>query len=195
MDPEVSPEQNDQIRELLNQLEEHSSGERGHAHRVSVYSVAVGERLGLSFEDLVHLRQAASLHDIGKLKIDPLLLNKIGDLSEKELFDLRQHAREAQRVVGLLNWLSPVLPMILHHHERWDGSGYPDGLVGEDIPLGSRIMAVAESFDALTARSTWRDAVPEEAALKEIRDGAGTQFDPMVVNTFLLVQPLIQPIL
>ncbi len=195
MDSEVSPEHNDQIRELLRQLEEHSAGQMGHAHRVSVYAVAIGERLGLGFEDLVHLRQAASLHDIGKLEIDPLVLNKVGEISDAELQELRKHCREAQQVVGLLNWLAPVLPMILHHHERWDGSGYPHGLAGEEIPLGSRIIAVAESFDVLTSESNWREPVTEEAALGEIKTNAGTQFDPMVVNTFLLVQPLIQPIL
>jgi HD-GYP domain-containing protein (c-di-GMP phosphodiesterase class II) len=195
MEPEINAEHNDQIRELLIQMEEHSAGERGHAHRVSVYAVAVGERLGMNFEELIRLRQAASLHDVGKIHVDRKLLNKIGDLTPEELVQLRLHAHKAVRVVEALTWLKPALPMIVHHHERWDGAGYPDGLAGEEIPLGARIIAVAETFDVLTSELTWREPIGERLALDEVRRGAGTQFDPKVVEVFVDVQPLIQPIL
>jgi len=149
----------------------------------------------MTFEELIRLRQAASLHDIGKMHVDPAILRKSGELSPEELSDLRMHADKARTVIESLNWLAPIMPMITHHHERWDGFGYPDGLAGEAIPLGARIIAVAEAFDTLTGALCWRHSVEEEHALEEIRKGAGTQFDPRIVDTFLEIQPLVQPIL
>jgi response regulator RpfG family c-di-GMP phosphodiesterase len=100
----------------------------------------------------------------------------------------------ALQVVGSFEWLRAALPMIRHHHERWDGQGYPNGLAGESIPLGARIIAVAESFDVLTFGAPWRQRVSEAEALLEIQSGAGSQFDPAVVAAFLEVQPLVQPV-
>lgn len=191
---EVNPSHNDQIRELLRQLEQHSTGEAGHAERVSVYSVAIGEKLGLGFEDLIRLRQAAALHDVGKIGIDQDLLQKSGGLSSPELAYLRTHAKMARDVLEAMSWLQPVLPSIIHHHEQWNGNGYPDGLKGEEIPLGARIIAVAEAFDVLSYGTPYRAALSEEDALAEIRRCSGNEFDPKVVDAFLVVQPLIQPV-
>ena len=195
MEPESEAEHNDQIRELLRQMEEHSEGEAGHAERVSVYAVATGERLGLNFEQLVRLRQAAALHDVGKIHLDRNLLRKMGELTPNELVELRMHAQQARRAVESLSWLAPALPMIVHHHERWDGTGYPDGLRYEEIPLGARIIAVAEVFDTLVNGVGWREPIDEEAAMKEIMACSGAQFDPAVVEAFKQVQPLIQPVM
>lgn len=192
--PTVNPDHNDQIRELLLQMEQHSAGESGHAERVAVYAVATGERLGMGFEDLIRLRQAACLHDVGKIHVDRNLLQKLGEINPEELVELRLHAQKAKRVVESLNWLSPAMPMIVHHHERWDGSGYPDGLEGENIPLGARIIAVAEVFDSLTSYVGWRQPVSDEDAVAEVKRCSGSEFDPRVVEAFLEIQPLVQPV-
>jgi len=187
-------EHNDTIRELLREMEEHSVGESGHAVRVAVYAVATGERLGMDFEALTRLRQAATLHDVGKIQVDRALLRKIGELAPQEFAELRLHAQKARKVVESLEWLAPALPMIVHHHERWDGAGYPDGLVGQDIPLGARIIAVAEVFDTLTSQVGWREPIPEEEAIAEVKRCSGKMFDPVVVLAFLAIQPLVQPV-
>ncbi len=191
---DVTGEKNDVIRQLLQQMEEHSTGEAGHAQRVAVYAVATGNHLGLPFEELLILRYAALLHDVGKIQVDRELLMKIGTLSADEVTELRQHAQKAKKVIELLDWLAPALPYIVHHHEWWDGTGYPDGMRGEEIPLGARIIAVAEAFDAMIAGVGWRESISETAALAELKRCAGSAFDPQVVDAFLQVQPLIQPI-
>jgi len=187
--------QNDTVRALVRALDLHEPGEGDHAERVSVYAVATAERMGLSSDDLDLIRRAAALHDVGKLSISPSLLRKLGDLTQDDIEELRQHAERALQLIDSFEWLRHAVPLIKHHHERWDGHGYPDGLVGEDIPLGARIIAVAESFDVLAHEGGYRPAVTEKEALAEIRSAAGTQFDPTVVNAFCLVQPLIQPLL
>jgi HD-GYP domain-containing protein (c-di-GMP phosphodiesterase class II) len=180
------------IRSLLTRLDRHSPSERGHAERVAVYAVATGDALGLDEEFLINLRYAALLHDVGKTSVDAHLLRKLGKLTEEEMDALRLHALIAASVVEAFDWLQPSLPDIRHHHERWDGKGYPEGLVGPDIPLGARIIGLAEAFDVIL---TGLHGIPrgEETALAEIVRCAGTQFDPRVVEAFLTVQPIIQP--
>ncbi len=181
---------NQELRLLLQHLEDHHPGERAHGERVSVYAVATAATLGFSEEDLLDLRCAAALHDIGKLDLPGELLNKTGQLDGADVIALRRHAvlckdhiaSETQR-----DW-------IVAHHERWDGSGYPSGLSAEAIPLGARIISVAETFDVLLNDNRWRGPLTEDAALDEIRRCAGTQFDPAAVQAFLSVQPLIQPV-
>jgi HD-GYP domain-containing protein (c-di-GMP phosphodiesterase class II) len=185
---------NDQIRSLLRDMEEHHLGEAGHAERVAVMAVAIGEKLGLSDEELLHLRWAAALHDVGKIAVSRDLLQKIDQLSPGELTELRMHAHRSKKIVDSLPWLQPCLPMIIHHHECWDGTGYPDGLAGDAIPLGSRIIAVAEVFDTLTSAVPWRRQLDDKSAMYELRRCAGTQFQPEIVDAFASVQPLIQPV-
>src|SRR5579862_9310569 len=151
MNDKERSERNDVIRALLTRLDRHSPSERGHAERVSVYAVANGEALGLDDEILQNLRYAAVLHDVGKISIDARLLQKIGRLSEEEMDALRLHALIAASVLEAFDWLEPCLPDIRHHHERWDGGGYPDGLVGPDIPIGARIIGLAETYDVLAS--------------------------------------------
>lgn len=185
---------NDTIRALVRALDLHEPGEAGHAERVSVYATATGQELGLDFDDLLDLRRASALHDIGKMSVNPNTLRKLGTLTEEELEELRSHALMAMRLIESFEWLRPTVPMIRHHHERWDGTGYPDGLAGEAIPLGARIIGVCEAYDVLLCGSPWRKAVSEELAMAELRACAGTQFDPKVVEALSRVAGLIQPV-
>jgi HD-GYP domain-containing protein (c-di-GMP phosphodiesterase class II) len=191
---ELQRAHNDLIRSLVRALEGHAPGEGGHAERVAAYAVATGERLGLDDGDLLHLRRAAQLHDVGKVRVDPALLLKPERLSHEDWEALKLHAILAERVLESLEFLAPAISSIRHHHERWDGTGYPDGLNGERIPIGARIIAVAEAFDCLAQGSAFRPGVAADEALAEIRACSGSQFDPAVVSAFLQVQPLIQPV-
>lgn len=184
--------QNDAIRGLLRALDMHFSGEADHAERVAVYATATAEKLGLSDEELIHVRRAAELHDIGKVHIDSALLGKAGRLSDDEIATLHLHAILSLKLIESFDYLAPCVPMIRHHHERWDGEGYPDGLKGEDIPLGARIIGVAEAFDVMVYVSAQPKTAQE--ALTELERCAGSQFDPKVVEAFKKVQPLIQPL-
>lgn len=186
---------NDTIRALVQAMDMNMPGEGGHSDRVAVLAVATAQRLGMGPEELLQVRQAAALHDIGKIGLETHLLHKVGPLTAADVEALRKHATAAMRVLDSLIWLAPCSMMIVHHHERWDGTGYPDGLSGTDIPLGARIIAVGETFDVLVSPSCWKEWVPEEEALAELRRCAGTQFDPEVVEAFAAVQPLIQPII
>lgn len=191
---ELQKAHNDLIRSLLRALEGHAPGEGGHAERVAVYAAATGEQMGMDERELLHLRRAAQLHDVGKVKVSADILRKPDRLSDAEWDELRLHAILAESVLESLWFLSPAMPMIRHHHERWDGGGYPDGLAGEKIPLGARIIGVAEAFDSLTQPSPFRPASSERDAIEELRASAGSQFDPKVVEAFEKVQPLIQPL-
>ena len=180
---------NEELRMLLQHLEDHHPGELQHGERVAVYAVATAEALGLSDEDLRKMRCAAALHDIGKLDLPGELLSKSGRLDGADVIRLRAHVEQVDQHVRdpqIVSW-------IRSHHERWDGAGYPNGLNGEAIPIGSRVIAVAETFDVLLNDRRWREPLTEEGALEEVRRCAGTQFDPKVVEAFLSVQSVIQP--
>lgn len=194
MDESLIESRNDTVRSLVRALEQHGPGEGAHADRVAVYATATAYELGVGGDDLQLLRWAASLHDVGKISVDPELIRKLGALTDSEMAQLRSHASLAMRVIDEFEWLKPVLPMIRHHHERYDGSGYPDGLAEEEIPLGARIIAVAETFDVLTQKTPWREPMSVADALEEIQRCASAQFDPSVVSAFCVVQPLIQPV-
>ena len=119
--------------------------------------------------------------------VNNLMLDGKKSVAERIFYD-------AMRVIEEFDWLRPVLPLVRHHHERYDGTGYPDGLSGEDIPLGARIIGVAETFDVLTSATPWRQPLSREEAVAEVRRCSGAQFDPEVVEAFCLVEPLIQPL-
>ncbi|MCX6345599.1 MAG: HD-GYP domain-containing protein [Armatimonadetes bacterium] len=156
----------------------------GHSQRVCRYSVAIGSVIGLSDVELSNLKHAASLHDIGKVAISRKILNKIGKLTEAEFSIMKLHSTIAIGILEKVEGLRDSVPLVRHHHERYDGKGYPDGLAAHAIPLGSRIISVAEAFDILTSDVPWRDAMDQESALAEIEVCAGTQFDPVVVAAF-----------
>jgi HD-GYP domain-containing protein (c-di-GMP phosphodiesterase class II) len=138
----------------------------------------------MNAEEIDALRHAAELHDIGKVAIPDAILNKPGPLDEKEWEFVRRHTLIGQRIVSAAAGLRPAGEVVRSSHERWDGKGYPDGLAGEQIPLGARIVAVCDAYHAMTADRVYRRAMSHEDAMAELQRCAGTQFDPEVVATF-----------
>lgn len=157
----------------------------GHSERVALYAAAIGKQLDMCEKTLGSLHSAAVLHDIGKVGISSTIVDKLGRLTDREFEIMRLHSTIAIRMLEQVKGLEDSLPMIKHHHERFDGKGYPDGLSGHDIPLGARVIAVAETFDILISNVPWREALSVERAVQEVKDSSGTQFDPMVVEAFL----------
>jgi HD-GYP domain-containing protein (c-di-GMP phosphodiesterase class II) len=156
----------------------------GHAARVMVLAEVVAARLGLDEDRVEVVRMGAALHDIGKVAVSQDVLAKAGPLSEDELAEVRGHPGAGAKMVQLVRPLRRAVPAVLHHHERWDGRGYPGGLAGEQIPVEARILAVADTFDAMTSDRAYRRALSPERAVAELRRCAGTQFDPEVVAVF-----------
>ncbi len=153
----------------------------GHSRRVKQLALAIGKVLGLSQPELDLLEHAALFHDIGKLAIPDVVLLKPAALSSDEWALMRAHAEEGARIIDRLGFLDDAVPAIRHHHERWDGAGYPHGLAGEEIPLGARIIHVADALDSMLTNRTYRSALPASHALEELRRGAGSQFCPRSV--------------
>jgi putative nucleotidyltransferase with HDIG domain len=149
-----------------------------HILRVQQYAVAVAKQMGLRGDDLTAIETSALLHDIGKLGVPEYVLLKPGRLTDEEFAKIKEHPRIGADILDPVPFPWPVLPGVKHHHERWDGKGYPDGLKGEGIPLQGRILAVADVYDALTSQRSYRNAWTHEKAVAEIRAGAGTLFDP-----------------
>lgn len=164
---------------------------QGHTRRVQAYALELARRLQVQREDLEAVRAAALLHDIGKLAIPDHLLNKPGRLSDMEYQKVKAHPSVAADILANVHFPYPVLPAVRHHHERWDGSGYPDGLRGEEIPLGARILSVADSFEALTSDRAWRGRKSPEEACALIEAWSGIQFDPAVVSVLRKFLPEI----
>ena len=164
------------------------AGERmpsGHSTRVMGYAMMIGEELGMGFEDVEQLRFAGLLHDIGKTGLPGEILLKPSRLSADELAQVHSHAEIGASIVDQIEFLKSLTPVILHHHEHWDGSGYPMGLSGEDIPLLARILCVADSFDAMTTKSSYKKRMPFATARRELEANVGTHFDPRVVAALL----------
>jgi HD-GYP domain-containing protein (c-di-GMP phosphodiesterase class II) len=156
----------------------------GHCVRVADYSRILGERiLGSRLQPLQVLEYGALLHDIGKIAIPDAILRKDGPLTDEEWLVMRQHPTLGYEILNGIAFLSDSLPIVLHHHERFDGEGYPDGLRGEAIDIGARIFSVADAFDAMTADRHYRRALSLDEAMHEVRKHAGSQFDPAVVTT------------
>jgi HD-GYP domain-containing protein (c-di-GMP phosphodiesterase class II) len=173
------------VAALTRAVERRDPYARGHADRVTELAVAIGRRLEVVGERLEELRLGARLHDVGKLAVAHGVLLKPGALTTSELVQIRAHPRVGARLVGASDDLRGALPYVLYHHERWDGGGYPEGHAGAAIPLGARILAVADAFDAMTCDRPYRRARPVGHALAELFRCAGSQFDPEVVGAFL----------
>jgi putative two-component system response regulator len=164
--------------------------ERGtalHSWRVSEYSLTLARRLGLPSEELIHLERGALLHDIGMIGISDAILRKPDALDDAEWEQVHKHPALGYELLEGVEFLREALDVVLHHHERWDGSGYPSGLEGEAIPVGARIFAVAEALDALTSERWYKAAVPFPDALREVESGSGTSFDPEVVKAAVAI--------
>lgn len=158
---------------------------RGHSDRVSEYSVLIGKKLGLSNKDLETLKIGGLFHDIGKIGISDSILLKNGKLTDKEYDEIKSHPIIGKNILSNAAIFQDIIPIVLYHHERYDGKGYPYGLADKDIPLLARIVAVADAFDAMTSRRSYRNELDIEFVKEELKSKMGTQFDPVVATTFL----------
>ena len=170
---------------LVAAIEARDKYTNGHSTRVAEYAKIIAEGLGLPKEDVNLIYQAARLHDIGKIGIDNSALNKPERLTENEHNMFKAHITIGRQIIQPINFLSQAIPFIYYHHEFYNGKGYPDGKMGEDIPLGARILQVADAFDAMTSDRPYRKALPYATALSELRKFSGIQFDPEIVRVFI----------
>ncbi len=162
---------------------------RGHSERVTKYAILIGRELGLSRDQLRRLEVAALLHDIGKIGIPESILDKPGKLTKEEYEIVKRHPEIGAEILSSIRQFEEVVPAIRHHHERYDGRGYPDGLKGEEIPVMARIIAVADAFDAMLSKRPYRDALSLNSAVKELQRNKGSQFDPQIVDILLNIIP------
>jgi len=173
------------VEVLANALEAKDEYTSGHAREVAEIAVAIGREFAMPADELRMLELAGMFHDIGKIGVGTEIINKPGPLTREEMLEMQKHPEIGAQILAPVEFLQPVLPMIRAGHERWDGDGYPDGLAGEDIPLGARIIFVCDAYHAMTSDRSYRKALPEEEALRRLGEAAGTQFDPNVVEVFL----------
>jgi putative two-component system response regulator len=169
---------------LANAIEVRDPYTRGHVERVMNYAQSIAEYLGWSSTEINNLRFGSILHDIGKINISEDILRKEGTLSDEEWVEMRKHPEMGAELVKGIHYLDPALPVILYHHERWNGSGYPFGLKAEKIPIAARIVAIADSFDAMTTERPYRQELTPEQAFDEVISGSGIQYDPLIVDAF-----------
>ncbi|MHB8470223.1 MAG: HD-GYP domain-containing protein [Gaiellaceae bacterium] len=160
----------------------------GHGARVASLAESLATCLGWSEERLAALRLGATLHDIGKVSVRPETLRKSEPLTQREQAEIRSHPGAGAVLISELRWARPALPYVLCHHERWDGLGYPSRLRGDAIPLGARILAVVDAFDAMISPRAYRPPLTIEQAHGELAAGAGTQFDGVLVELFLALR-------
>ncbi len=167
------------------ELKDHSTGE--HVEKTVQYATKIARVLDLSTDEIDWIKQAAILHDLGKIGISEKILVKKLKLTKEEFEEIRKHPQIGVDIIRPVKFLHNIIPLILYHHERWDGRGYPNGLKGEEIPVGARVVALADVYEALTSNRPYRKAYPEKEALKIIKKGSGTQFDPRVVTKFVQI--------
>ena len=166
----------------------------GHIRRVQAYATGLAKSLGVSDPATIHAVEAASLlHDMGKLAIPEHILNKPGRLTASEFEKMKLHAAIGADILSAIQFPYPVVPIVRHHHENWDGTGYPDGLAGTDIPIGARILSVVDCFDALTSDRPYRPALSDQEAINILLERRGSMYDPLVVDTFVRVHAEIGP--
>ena len=166
----------------------------GHIRRVQAYAVALAKEVGLTDDSLIRAVEAAALlHDMGKLAVPEYILNKPGPLTPAEFDKMKLHASVGADILSSIDFPYPVVPIVRHHHENWDGSGYPSGISGTNIPIGARILSVVDCFDALTSDRPYRPRLSEKDAIKILVERRGTMYDPLVVDTFVRVHMKIAP--
>lgn len=156
-----------------------------HSNRVAKLSASIAETLGISGKIIKEIESAASIHDIGKIGIEENILRKNGELTVDEYLEIKKHPAIGARIVQSVPFLEDAIPVILHHHERYDGTGYPAGLKGEQIPLSARIVMVADAVDAMMSARPYRNALMSSKVERELRENAATQFDPEIVDLIL----------
>ena len=173
------------LTSLVRALQESDSDTEAHVRRTQKMGVELGRRVGLSDEQIADLRLLCLLHDIGKIGIPLEILNKPGKLTEEEFAVLRTHVEKGYQIAMSSDELKSIARMILCHHERWDGKGYPEGLSGNSIPVLSRVIAIVDAYDAMVNNRSYRKGLDPETAQEEMRRGAGVQFDPYLTGEFL----------
>jgi len=173
------------IDTIMSTLHEKSPREEAHSQRVSLLCFEMGQELSLPVRDVNQLKTMGLLHDLGKIAIDDKILNKKGQLTTVEYEDIKKHPEIGYRILSSVNELSDMATNVLFHHERWDGKGYPRGLKGEEIPYLSRIISIADAYDAMTSNRSYREALSEEEAISEILKNSGSQFDPELAPIFV----------
>ena len=183
----------DSTEVLARAIQAKDEGGGCHVERVQYYAAALAQRIDLPDQDRQAVEIAALLHDIGKLAVPEHILSKPGPLTPDERKKMQMHAQLGAEIVSAVPFPCPVAPLVRSHHERWDGSGYPSGLRGEQIPLGARILAVVDSFDALTSDRPYRSAVSPDEAIAVLRREAGKAFDPAIVAQFTELLPVLTP--
>lgn len=157
----------------------------GHASRVEEYAVELAEAYNLSYDSIQNIRTASILHDIGKIGVNDNILNKAAKLSQDEYQNIMRHPSIGADIISKVDFLKDITGIVKHHHERYDGKGYPDGLSGKDIPIEACVLTIADSYDAMTTDRPYRKALSTDEALEEIRKNAGTQFHPELANKFI----------
>ncbi|MDP3486921.1 MAG: HD-GYP domain-containing protein, partial [Bacillota bacterium] len=173
------------IKTIINTLHEKNPREEQHSKRVSDLAMRLGIAMGLSDEMQGKLHGVGLLHDIGKIAIDQSILNKPGGLTQQEWSEMKRHPEIGYRIIGSSYERQEFDEYILSHHEKWDGSGYPQGLAGEDIPTISRIITLADAYDAMTGQRTYKKTLTEDESVAEILKHSGTQFDPSISRIFV----------
>ncbi|MDR0306637.1 MAG: response regulator [Chitinispirillales bacterium] len=175
------------IRAFAHAVEAKDEYTHGHSENVMKYTVALGKFMGISEQELEHIKYAGLLHDIGKIGISESILNKPSKLTDEEYNQIMRHPELGARIISNIPFLSPLAALVQHHHEFYNGKGYPFGLSGEEIPLGARMLSVSDTYEAMTSNRPYRKAMPQETAFKILVEEKGRQFDPVIVDAFLKV--------
>ncbi len=175
----------DMVQTLRYTVEAKDKYTRGHSDRVSEYSVLIGQKIGLPEDQIKTLRVGGLFHDIGKIGIPDSILLKTEKLTDDEYSEIKNHPSIGAHILGAASIFKDIIPIVKHHHEKYDGKGYPSGLKGEEIPYLARITALADTFDAMTSRRSYRDALDLQIVKDEIQRCKGTQFDPKLADVFL----------
>ena len=183
----IEEEHFETINSISEAIEARDTYTRTHGDRLIDYGALVAKEIGLSESQIKNIRYAASMHDVGKIGVKDSILNKPGKLTEEEYEEIKKHPEIGYNMLRKIKFLSHIANDVLHHQERYDGKGYPNGVSGENIPIASRIIAVIDTFDAMTTDRPYRKALTIEAALDELKKNSGTQFDPKIVDAFLKV--------
>ncbi len=176
-----------EMMSLARSVEEKDQLTEGHCTRLERLAVSTGEKLGLPGQKLIDISFGAYLHDVGKVKVPIEILNKESSLSEKEWIEMQKHPDYGAEMLREKEFLKGAAEIVRGHHERYDGNGYPQGLKGEEIPIGARVVSVVDAYDAITSVRPYQKAQAKRDAIAELRKSAGTQFDPRVVEAFIVV--------
>jgi diguanylate cyclase (GGDEF)-like protein len=175
------------IRSIMSSLKEKSELERDHSENVSHIAIKLGRALNFNSQQLEILETTSLVHDIGKIAMDDAIINKISSLTKNEYEEIKRHPEIGYQILKLVNNYSGLAEYVLYHHEHWDGSGYPSGIKGEDIPLISRVISIADAYEAMTSKRPFREGYSHAEALERIRSGAGTLYDPNLVKLFVKI--------